>query len=98
MITGRQRSYLKGLANGLSPLIQVGKGGLTPGLIDQIDVSLEDHELVKITVLNNAPVEVKEIVDEILDATGAEFVQSIGSKLTLYRPSKEHPTIDLQKL
>ena len=85
MITGKQRSYLKSLANNLTPLIQVGKNGVSDSLIEQIDVLLENHELVKITVLQNSPVTAKEIVDEIIDGTGAEFVRQIGSKLTIYR-------------
>lgn len=95
MITGKQRSYLKSLANNLTPLIQVGKNGVSDGLIEQIDVLLENHELVKITVLQNSPVTAKEIVEEILEGTGAEFVQQIGSKLTIYRESKENKTIEI---
>ena len=95
MITGKQRSYLKSLANNLTPLIQVGKNGVSDSLIEQIDVLLENHELVKITVLQNSPVTAKEIVDEIIEGTGAEFVQQIGSKLTIYRESKENKTIEI---
>lgn len=95
MLTGKQRSYLKSLANNLTPLMQVGKNGISDGLIEQIDILLEDHELVKITVLQNSPVTVREITDEILEKTGAEFVQQIGSKLTIYRESKENKVIVL---
>lgn len=95
MLTGKQRSYLKSIANTLNPLIQVGKGGIRDGVLSQIDKSLEDHELVKITVLKNSPVEAREIVEEILDATNAEFVQQIGNKLTIYRESKENKKIEL---
>lgn len=95
MLTGKQRSYLKSIANTLNPLIQVGKGGIGDGVLSQIDKSLEDHELVKITVLKNSPVEAREIVEEILDATNAEFVQQIGNKLSIYRESKENKKIEL---
>ncbi|EFI42428.1 MULTISPECIES: ribosome assembly RNA-binding protein YhbY [Peptoniphilus] len=95
MITGRQRSYLKSLANTLNPLLQVGKNGVTENLIKQIDELLEYHELVKITVLKNSPVYAREIVEEILEQTGAEFVQQIGNKLTIYRESKENKKIEL---
>ena len=79
----------------MDPLIQLGKDGINEGLLGRIDKLVEDHELVKITVLQNAPVEVDEIVDGILDATGAEFVQKIGKKLTIYRESKENKKIEL---
>lgn len=95
MLTGKQRSFLKGLANKKDPLIQVGKDGINDGFIKQLDKLLEDHELVKIKVLQNSPVEVDEIVDEIMEKTGAEFVQMIGSKLTIYRESEENKKIEL---
>lgn len=95
MLTGKERSYLKSLAHSMDPLIQLGKDGINEGFLNQIDKLLEDHELVKIKVLQNAPVEVDEIVDEILEKTGAEFVQKIGKKLTIYRESKENKKIEL---
>ena len=90
MLTGKERAYLKGLAQNIDPLIQLGKEGINEGFLKQMDKLLEDHELVKIKVLQNAPVEVDEIVDVILEKTGAEFVQKIGKKLTIYRESKEN--------
>ncbi|MGI5948834.1 ribosome assembly RNA-binding protein YhbY [Peptoniphilus sp.] len=95
MLTGKQRSFLKGLANTRNPLIQVGKDGVNEGFLTQLDKLLEDHELVKIKVLQNSPVDVEEIVDEIMEKTNAEFVQMIGSKLTIYRESKENKQIEL---
>ncbi|MDO5715832.1 MAG: ribosome assembly RNA-binding protein YhbY [Tissierellia bacterium] len=95
MITGKQRSYLKSLAHNKDPLLQIGKTGISQALIDQLDQLLEDHELVKVKVLQNSPNEAEEIVDEILERVGGEFVQLIGSKFTLYRPSKENKTIEL---
>lgn len=95
MLRGKERAYLKGLAQNIDPLIQLGKDGINEGFLKQIDKLLEDHELVKIKVLQNAPVEVDEIVDEVLEKTGAEFVQKIGKKLTIYRESKENKKIEL---
>lgn len=95
MITSKQRSYLKSLANRINPSLQIGKIGLTDAIIDELEIQLEYRELIKISVLENSPVFVDEIVEEILDRTGAEFVQSIGSKLVIYRESKNHKKIEL---
>ena len=95
MITSKQRSYLKSLANKLNPSVQVGKVGLTDAIIDELEIQLEHKELVKISVLENSPVEVEEIRDEILEKTKANFVQSIGNKLIIYRESKDHKQIEL---
>lgn len=95
MLTGKQRSYLKSLAHNMEPLMQIGKTGVSDGVIKQLDQLLECHELVKVKVLQNSPQEAHEIVDELLDMTHAEFVQLIGSKFTLYRESKENKMIEL---
>ena len=89
MLTGKQRSYLKTLANGLEDLMQIGKGGVTENVIKQINDALEARELIKIKVLNNSMLEAKEIANEISEAVRAEYVQSIGNKFVLYRESKE---------
>ncbi|NLY20811.1 MAG: ribosome assembly RNA-binding protein YhbY [Tissierellia bacterium] len=95
MLTGKQRSYLKSLANTLDPVVQIGKNGLTDSVIESINDVLETRELVKITVLDNSPEGVKEITSEILDRTGAEFVQSLGSKLVIYKESENNKKIEL---
>lgn len=95
MINSKQRAYLKGLANKLNPSLQIGKEGLTENIIKELDFQLEQKELIKISVLENSPVLVDEVVEEILSATKAEFVQKIGSKLVIYRESKENKQIQL---
>jgi RNA-binding protein len=89
MLTGKQRSYLKSLANGIEPIMQIGKGGITENVIKQIDDALEAREIIKIKVLNNSMLEAKELANEVATAVGAEFVQSIGNKFVIYRESKE---------
>jgi len=95
MITGKQRSYLRRLANGIEPIFQIGKGGITENVIKQFDEALEARELVKATVLKNALAGTRDICEEIAEATGAEIVQVIGSKFVLYRESKNNKAIEL---
>lgn len=89
MLTGKQRSYLKSLANGLDSIMQIGKGGITENVLKQIDDALEARELIKINILNNSMLETKDTANEIAESVGAEFVQSIGNRFVLYRESKE---------
>jgi RNA-binding protein len=89
MLTGKQRSYLKSLANGLDSIMQIGKGGITENVLKQIDDALEARELIKINILNNSMLKTKDTANEIAESVGAEFVQSIGNKFVLYRESKE---------
>lgn len=89
MLTGKQRSYLKGLANSLEPIMQIGKGGVTENVLKQIDDALNARELIKIKVLNNSMLSAKDTANEIAESLRAEYVQSIGNKFVLYKESKE---------
>lgn len=80
MLTGKQRSYLKALANSIDSIMQIGKGGITENVIKQIDDALEARELIKISILNNSMLEAKDTANEIAEAVQAEYVQSIGDR------------------
>lgn len=95
MLTSKQRSYLKSLANNLQPIFQVGKGGLNDNMIKQLNEALEARELIKITVLSNALVDTRDIAHEIAELTSSDVVLVIGSKFILYKESKENKVIEL---
>ena len=96
MLTSKQRSYLRSLANTMEPIFQVGKGGVGENLIKQFNDALEARELVKATVLRSVDLSVREISKEIAEQTKAEVVQVIGSKFVLYKESKKHKEIILE--
>lgn len=95
IITGKQRSYLRSLANGIDTIFQIGKGGISENTIKQFNDALEARELIKATVLRNAEAGVREISEEISRLTGSEVVQVIGNKFVLYRESKNDKVIEL---
>lgn len=95
MLTSKQRSYLRGLANGIEPIFQVGKGGIGENMIRQFNDALEARELVKASVLKNSMSDTREICEEISNLTGSEIVQVIGNKFVLYRESREDKVIVL---
>lgn len=92
---GKQKAYLRGLANNLEPLWQVGKGGITENVINQLLDALEARELIKINVLRNSPLETKEAAEELAEKTGAELIQVIGNKVTLYKRARKDVKIIL---
>ena len=96
-MNSRQRAQLRGMANSLNPLFQVGKGGVNSQFIQQADAALEKRELIKLGVLETAPESASEVAETVAAATGAEVVQVIGRKFVLYRESKENKTIQLVK-
>lgn len=97
MLTGKQRAFLKSMANTIDPIFQLGKNGVTESFIKQVEDALEARELLKIKVLNNSLLDPTEVANQIAEEIGAEFVQSIGSKFVLYKESKENKKIDLPK-
>lgn len=89
MITGRQRSELKRMAQDIKPTVMIGKEEVTPAVIASIDDYLEAHELVKVQIQDGAVLDVKETANEIAAELGAEYVQAIGKKFVLYRQAKD---------
>ena len=55
MLNSKQRAELRGMANSLEPIFQVGKGGINDQLIRQVDETLEKRELIKLTALETSP-------------------------------------------
>ena len=96
-MTSKQRAFLRTMANGIDPIISVGKGGITPELTASLDTALEARELVKINVLQNCMMDVREIADILHDRTHSDIVQVIGSRAVFYRQSKKKPVIELPK-
>ena len=97
MLTGKQRSYLKGLAQLIEPSVYIGKNGLTDNVKKEIEVNFEARELVKVKIQAGCELVPKEVANMLAEEMGAEFVQAIGRKFTLYRESKENKQIELPK-
>lgn len=97
MITSKQRSYLKSLAHSIEPSVYLGKGGLTENVIKEVEVNLEARELVKVKLQEGCALQPKDVANQVAERLGAEFVQAIGKKFTLYRESKENKQIELPR-
>lgn len=95
MLTGKQRSYLRSEANGLDPYVHIGKEGLNEAVYEKIDEVLDDHELVKVRVLDNSLEDIREVADKVCEMTGAEQVQIIGNVFVIYRRNNEEPIFQL---
>ena len=95
MLTGKQRAYLRGLGNQLSPIFQIGKNGVEENFLIQVKQALEARELIKIKVLENSGLESRETSDMICKAVKCEGVQAIGNKIVLYKKYKNKQQIEL---
>lgn len=95
MITSKQRAYLRGLANGLPAIMQIGKGGLTENLLKTLSDALEARELIKLSVLENSGEDPRDVLNALAEALEAEAVAVTGKKIILYRASEKKPVIEL---
>ena len=94
MLTGKQKRYLRSLAQTMSATFQVGKEGVSDNMIIGIRQGLEANEIVKIKVLDNCMEELNQVALDLSAGTKADIVQIIGHTIILYRPSKK-PQIKL---
>ena len=88
-MTSKQRAYLKSLAMKLDPVVQVGKGSLTPEIVSAADEALAARELIKVGVLKNCLDDPREIGEVLAERTHSQVVQVIGKKIVLYREGKD---------
>jgi len=87
-LSSKQRKHLRGLAHGLEPVVHVGKGGLSPEVVRQVDRALAAHELLKVRLLAERE-ERAAWVEALCEATGCSSAGAVGRIAILYRPHAE---------
>ena len=96
-LTAKQRQFLKGKAHSLSPVVRVGKSGLTPAVIEEAKTALRAHELVKVRIEADDGDDRREMADRLAQDTGAQIVARVGKVAVLYRERDEDPGIRLPR-
>ena len=95
-LSSKQRAHLRSLAHSLKPILQIGADGVTEPVLRSVVNAFNTRELMKVKVLDGAPVDVDEAADEVRDSlVGVHVVQTIGKTMVLYRPFPEEPEIEL---
>ena len=95
MLNSKQRAYLRGLANSIQPIYQVGKGGVSETMLEQLSLTLEARKLIKITVLETCEFSAREVADGMESALNCDVISVVGRKVVLYRRSEKKQTIFL---
>jgi len=85
MINGKQRSYLKSLANEADTTVYIGKDDLTENILSEMERYLNVHELLKVKIQEGSSLDPKETANKCAELLKAEFVQAIGRKFVLYK-------------
>lgn len=96
-ITTKERAVLKAIAANEPTLFQVGKDGVSRQVEEAVDKALTARELIKIRVLNNCEMDIREVCDMLCEHLKCEPVLLVGTKIVLYRFSpKKAKHIDLK--
>ena len=95
MLTSKQRAQLRSIASNEPTIMQVGKSGVTEAMVKTVSDALEARELIKMRVLENSGETVRDVAEQLAEATAAEVVAVIGKCLILYRESETKKKIEL---
>jgi RNA-binding protein len=95
MLTSKQRAQLRSMASTMDTIMQIGKNGITETLVATVSDALEARELIKMRVLENSDMTVRDAAEALAEAVEAEVVAVIGTKCILYRESKTKKKIEL---
>ena len=87
MITTKQRSKLKAMANTLRPAVTVGKEELTENVVNEIATALYHHELVKVGALKSCTASAKTLCAQVCEILQCEPVLCVGNRFVVYKRS-----------
>ena len=96
-LSGKAARYLRALGHHLEPIVQIGKEGITDGVVTATRAALLAHELVKVKLSQDAPVDRKQAGQELADRAGAALAQTLGRTLLLYKRHPHKPKIELPR-
>lgn len=95
MLNGKQRSALRALGHHLDPVVLVGKLGLNDALVAQVSEALAQHELIKVKVHRECPVDASDVATHLSASAKADIVQHVGRVLLFFRRNPKRPRIRL---
>ena len=90
-LSSRQKKHLRGLGHHLDRCVIVGRDGLTDNVVQSCEDSLQAHELVKIKLGRNCPLDKQQAAETVAARTGSHPVQLIGRTILLYRANPDLP-------
>lgn len=96
-LSGKATRHLRALGHHLEPVVHVGKEGITEGIVAATRAALLKHELIKVRIGQESPVDRKEAGPELAEATSSSLAQTLGRTLLLYKRHPKKPKIVLPK-
>jgi RNA-binding protein len=92
-ITGKSIRRLRALGHHLDPVVQIGKDGITDALVDATRTALLAHELIKVRVGSESPIDRKTAAENLAARTSATLAQVLGRTFLLYKRHPQKPTV-----
>ena len=96
-LNNAQKRYLRGLAHDLRPVVLVGAKGVTPSVLSELELALEQHELIKVRVSAGDREEREAWIGELVEGSGASLAGRIGHVAILYRRRADKPFVILPR-
>ena len=96
-LSKKQIKFLRAKCHDLKAVIMLGQKGLTDEVLNELDIALTHHELVKIKLSVDDRDLRKQLIAKICQKSQSEEVQSIGKTLTVYRVNPDKAIIELPK-
>jgi RNA-binding protein len=94
MPSGELRRKLRAHGHALNPLVQIGKSGITKGVLAQVAQALYDHELIKVRIGTECPIDRFAVADELAGQPGTNVVQILGRVVLVYKRHPEKPRFE----
>jgi RNA-binding protein len=94
-LSNPQKRHLRSLAHKLKPVVMIGQHGLKDSILEELDVALDAHELVKVRVAAEDREDRAAMIDQMVETSGAELVQTIGHIAVLFRRNPKKPKVVL---
>jgi RNA-binding protein len=93
-LSGSERKYLRGVAHGYQPVVQIGKVGLSENVLAAIEAAIEANELIKVKIAAERA-EREALVPVIEERIACECVATVGRMAIFYR---QHPDAEKRKI
>ena len=94
MPSGPLRKKLRAAGHHLSPVLQVGKEGVTESVLRALSEALRQHELVKVRIGTESPEDRFEAAERLLAGAAAQVAQILGRTILVYKKHPEKPRFE----
>ncbi len=88
-LTGAQKTLLRGLGQTLDASVKIGKGGLSPEFLKELNKHLNARELIKLRFVAADRDERAALATQIADEGRCVFVSSVGATALFFRQNPD---------